>query len=94
MTGYPSEAREVAVLEFAVESRPPSTVFRPAATSPRPRPPRRQMYAEAGVEPKLEELLSDPLTEALMRRDGVSAASLRQLISTTRKGLRDRATAN
>jgi len=52
------------------------------------------MYAEAGVEPKLEELLSDPLTEALMRRDGVSAASLRQLISTTRKGLRDRATAN
>ena len=44
------------------------------------------MYAEGGVEPKLEDLLTDPLTEALMRRDGVSDASLRELISSTRKG--------
>ncbi|MGE5441933.1 MAG: hypothetical protein ACM3Q0_02595 [Bacteroidota bacterium] len=48
------------------------------------------MYAEGGIEPRLEELLNDPLTEALMRRDGVSAASLRELIRSTRKGLRDR----
>ena len=51
------------------------------------------MYAEGGVEPKLEDLLTDPLTEALMRRDGVSVASLRELISSTRKGLRERVTA-
>lgn len=50
------------------------------------------MYAEGGVEPKLEELLSDPLTEVLMRRDGVSVTSLRELISSTRKGLRERIT--
>jgi hypothetical protein len=48
------------------------------------------MYAEGGVEPKLEELLNDPLTAALMRRDGVSVASLRELISSTRRGLRER----
>lgn len=50
------------------------------------------MYAEGGVEPRLEELLTDPLTEALMRRDGVSVSSLRELISSTRKGLMDRVT--
>jgi len=48
------------------------------------------MYAEGGVEPRLEELLTDPLTEALMRRDGVSVGSLRELITSTRKGLRQR----
>jgi hypothetical protein len=50
------------------------------------------LYAEGGVEPRLEELLTDPLTEALMRRDGVSVSSLRELISSTRKGLMDRVT--
>jgi hypothetical protein len=49
------------------------------------------MYAEGGVEPKLEDLLNDPLTEVLMRRDGVSVATLRALISSTRKGLMERA---
>lgn len=58
--------------------------------SPGPRPPRREMYAEGGVEPRLEELLTDPLTEALMRRDGVSHASLRELILSIRGGLRER----
>ena len=48
------------------------------------------MYAEGGIEPKLEELLRDPLTEAVMRRDGVSVASLRELINSTRKRLRQR----
>jgi DNA-binding winged helix-turn-helix (wHTH) protein len=48
------------------------------------------MYAEGGIEPRLEELLNDPLTEAVMRRDGVSVASLRELISSMRKGLRER----
>ena len=49
------------------------------------------MYAEGGIEPRLEDLLADPLTETLMRRDGVSVDSLRQLITTTRRGLLGRA---
>jgi hypothetical protein len=80
------------VFEFAVEQRSLRSPLAPSAASPRPRPPRREMYAEGGVEPKLEDLLTDPLTEALMRRDGVSPASLRELITSTRKGLRGRIT--
>jgi len=48
------------------------------------------MYAEGGVEPTLQDLLTDPLTQALMRRDGVSQSSLCDLISNTRRGLRER----
>lgn len=54
---------------------------------PRPRPTRKELYAEGGVEPKLEDLLNDPLTEAVMRRDGVSVANLRELIRSTRRVL-------
>lgn len=63
---------------------------RPVCGAPGPRPSRREMYAEGGVEPKLEELLTDPLTLALMRRDGVSHASLRELILSIRGGLQQR----
>lgn len=80
------------MLEFAVDQRSSRSSGRTPNGSPRPRPFRREMYAEGGVEPKLEELLSDPLTEVLMRRDGVSVTSLRELISSTRKGLRERIT--
>lgn len=76
------------MLEFAVDHRPLRIGAVPPG--PRPRPPRRELYAEGGVEPRLEDLLCDPLTEALMRRDGVSIASLRELISSTRRGLRER----
>jgi hypothetical protein len=41
----------------------------------------------------LEDLLSDPLTEALMRRDGVSPHSLRELIRSARHRLLARAVA-
>ena len=78
------------MLEVAVDHRYPRTILPPSAFGPRPRPPRKEMYAEGGIEPRLEELLNDPLTEVLMRRDGVSAASLRELISSTRRGLRER----
>jgi len=78
------------VLEVAVERQPPRTILPRSAYGPRPRPPRKEMYAEGGIEPKLEELLRDPLTEAVMRRDGVSVASLRELINSTRKRLRQR----
>jgi len=76
------------VLEVAVDHRPLRIGAPPLR--PRSRPPRRELYAEGGVEPKLEELLSDPLTRALMTCDGVSVASLRELISSTRRGLRER----
>jgi hypothetical protein len=78
------------VLEVAVDHRHLQAILPPSAYGPRGRPPRKEMYAEGGVEPKLEELLNDPLTTALMRRDGVSVASLRELISSTRRGLRER----
>ena len=77
------------MLEVAID--PSVRTVRPQfGHGPGPQQPRREMYAEAGIEPRLEELLRDPLTEALMRRDGVSIASLRELISSTRRGLRDR----
>lgn len=77
------------MLGLAIDQyRPLST--RPVCGSPGRRPSRREMYAEGGVEPRLEELLTDPLTQALMRRDGVSHASLRELILSIRGGLRQR----
>ena len=76
------------MLELAIDRRP----TRPALPlcGPRPRRSRREMYAEGGVEPTLQDLLTDPLTQALMRRDGVSQSSLCDLISNTRRGLRER----
>lgn len=58
---------------------------------PRRSQARKEQYAEAGIEPALEDLLTDPLTQALMHRDGVSATSLRALIRQTRENLRSRA---
>lgn len=78
------------MLGLAIDRRP----ARPASTlcgpGPQPRRSRREMFAEGGVEPPLQELLTDPLTQALMRRDGVSHSSLCELISSTRRGLRER----
>ena len=87
-TGSSLHKREGTLLESAVDHRP----LRIGAVPPgrHPRRPRRELYAEGGIEPSLEDLLHDPLTEALMRRDGVSIASLRELISSTRRGLRER----
>lgn len=85
-----AQAWEARVLEVAVDHRPFRTGLRRKAYGPRPRPPRKEMYAEGGTEPNLEDLLRDPLTEVLMRRDGVSVASLRELIRNTRNGLRQR----
>lgn len=50
----------------------------------------RDRFAEGGVEPKLEDLLTDPLTAAVMRRDGVTEDVLRALISDARQTLRSR----
>ena len=80
------------MLEVALDQRSPRSCLRSSKGTGRSRPFRKEMYAQGGVEPRLEELLTDPLTEALMRRDGVSVSSLRELISSTRKGLMDRVT--
>lgn len=77
---------------YAVEQRPgskPLAVGRP----PRRRPPRYEPYADGGIEPALEDILSDPLTEAVMRRDGVSPATLRSIVMSARETLRTRSTA-
>ena len=79
------------MLEYNIDHHPCRSGLPPSASAPRRRPPRREMYAEGGIEPRLEDLLADPLTETLMRRDGVSVDSLRQLITTTRRGLLGRA---
>ncbi len=57
---------------------------------PRRRPRRNDPYSEGGTEPRLEDLLKDPVTEAIMRCDGVNSAALRTLIVATREGLRSR----
>lgn len=74
---------------YTLEQRPgskPLAVGRP----PRRRPPRHEPYADGGIEPALEDLLSDPLTEAVMRRDGVSPAMLRSIVMSARETLRTR----
>ena len=74
---------------YALEQRPrerPSAVGRP----PRRRPPRNEPYADGGIEPALEDLMTDPLTEAVMRRDGVSFATLRTIMMSAREVLRSR----
>jgi hypothetical protein len=49
-----------------------------------------ERYAQAGVEPRLDDLLNDPLTLAIMARDGVSPSHLHTLIGETRQVLRHR----
>ncbi len=73
------------------------TGLSPAAGSALPYPsrrpsPRRERFSEAGVEPRLDELLNDPLTAAIMQRDGVSLSHLQTLIGETRQVLRERRT--
>ena len=76
------------------EQLPGSQAYPPcgqtAGPSPRRRFARPEMFSEAGVEPRLEDLINDPTTEALMRRDGISMANLRALIVAVRDNLRCR----
>jgi hypothetical protein len=41
-------------------------------------------------EPSLDELLDDPVTHAVMARDGLSAETIRALVAETRRRLHDR----
>ncbi len=45
-------------------------------------------WREAGTEPDLAEMLSDPLVHRVMRRDGVTLAELRDVIARARAALR------
>lgn len=74
---------------YALEQRPNNTAAAGGGL-PRRRPPRREPYADGGIEPALEDLMTDPLTEALMRRDGVSPATLRAIVMSARDSLRSR----
>jgi hypothetical protein len=47
-------------------------------------------FLAAGREPTLDEVLTDPLVALLMRRDGVSAAQLRAIVTTAQERLRGR----
>lgn len=58
----------------------------------RGRPARDDRFSDAGVEPNLDELLADPLTQAIMRCDGVSPASLQALVAKVRADLKARDT--
>jgi hypothetical protein len=44
-------------------------------------------YARAGTEPPLEEMLSDPVVELIMRADRLQPADVRRLLETTRRQL-------
>ncbi len=77
------------MLGYTFEQRPGSklsAVGRP----PRRRQPRHEPYADGGIEPTLDDLMSDPLTAAVMRRDGVSPETLKAVVMSARETLRSR----
>jgi len=45
----------------------------------------RQPWGKSGIEPPLCEMLTDPIVQAVMRRDGVTHADLRVLIDEVRQ---------
>ena len=45
---------------------------------------RRGKWSEAGIEPKLDDVLADPLVRAVMRRDGVTSEELRSILEALR----------
>ena len=59
-------------------------------SSPKIGPCREGPYAKGGVEPRLEDLLNDPVIQAILRCDRVSPNALRSLIDDARTGLKSR----
>ncbi len=45
-------------------------------------------WAEAGVEPKLDDMIADPLVRVIMRHDGVSTEDLRGMLEAMRANQR------
>lgn len=79
------------MLGLVVDARPKRTWAQVARPSPKRRPVREERYADGGVEPPIEDLLKDPVTEAIMRCDRVSLIDLRSLVDDVRAELRGRA---
>ncbi len=48
----------------------------------------REKYRSAGVEPRLDEVLGDPLVHLVMARDGVGLAELQAVIANAQCRLR------
>lgn len=62
----------------------------PASARNSGRQPRKSEPFADGGEPQLEDLLSDPVTQAIMRCDNVSAGALRSLVIEARAVLKTR----
>ena len=45
-------------------------------------------FTQAGIEPSLRELMNDPLTHAVMRRDNVTAHDLSSVVAKARARIR------
>lgn len=50
-----------------------------------------QRLTTGGIEPSLEEVLSDPIVRLVMRRDGLSPSDLRHVVATFRQSRRESA---
>ncbi len=46
-----------------------------------------EMWRDPGIEPSLEDVLSDPLVHLIMRRDRLSVADVRQVMNITQARL-------
>ena len=50
---------------------------------------KRGKWAEAGAEPKLDDMIADPLVRIVMRHDGVSTEELRGMLEALRTRRRE-----
>ena len=50
---------------------------------------RRGKWAQAGVEPKIDDMIADPLVGVVMRHDGVSTEELRSMLEALRARRRE-----
>ena len=46
-------------------------------------------WAKAGVEPKLDDMIADPLVRVIMRHDGVTTEELRGMLEALRAHVRE-----
>lgn len=82
-------AREENMLGMITNPGVERTLFPSSGRSSGRQPRKSEPYADGG-EPRLEDLLSDPVTQAIMRCDNVSASALRSLMSEARAVLKTR----
>ena len=76
---------------ITVDHRPSRRQARMASRPTRRPTANRGPYADGGVEPPLDDLFADPVMHALMRSDGVSSGTLRDLVGVARDVIKRRA---